>query len=120
MKTYNPTLIDRAREMRREMTPAEKHLWYDCLRLQPVRFRRQRPFGPFILDFFSPAIKLVVEVDGDSHCIEKGTMYDMGRTSYLVGLGLTVLRFTNREVLDNLQGVDDSIRQCVSSLAGQK
>ncbi|HEU0265614.1 MAG TPA: DUF559 domain-containing protein, partial [Geobacterales bacterium] len=45
MRTYNPALINRARTMRREMTPAEKHLWFNCLRHLPIKFRRQRPFG---------------------------------------------------------------------------
>jgi len=63
-------------------------------------------------------LKLVLEVDGDSHFIEKGITHDTGRTLFLEGLGLTVLRFTNNEVLRNLQGVDESIRQYIpASLA---
>jgi very-short-patch-repair endonuclease len=114
MKTYNPTLILRAREMRREMTPAEKYLWYNCLRLLPVRFRRQRPVGAFIADFYCPTLKLVLEVDGDSHFSEEGARYDTVRSSFLNGLGLTVLRFTNHEVLHNLPGVDESLRLCIA------
>ena len=97
--------------MRKEMTPAEKHLWYNCLRHHPVKFRRQRPFGVFIVDFYCPAMKLVIEVDGDSHFTEQGKAYDKERTLFLESLGLTVLRFTNCEVLDNLEGVDAGIRQ---------
>ena len=105
MKTYNPALIGRARAMRREMTPAERRLWYDCLRHLPVKFRRQRPIGRFIVDFYAPASKLVIEVDGDSHFEPQGIAYDRERTAYLHGLGLHVLRFTNDEVLNNLEGV---------------
>ena len=106
--------------MRREMTPAEKHLWFNCLRFPPVKFRRQRPFGAFIIDFYCPRIKLVVEVDGDSHFIGEAITYDTERTSFLEGFGLTVLRFTNNEVLNNLQGVDENIRQRIPASFAEK
>ena len=105
MKTYNPLLIERAQTMRREMTAAERRLWYDCLRHLPVKFRRQRPVGRFIVDFYAPSAKLVIEVDGDSHFDDQGIAYDRERTAFLQGLGMTVVRFTNDEVLQQLDGV---------------
>ena len=98
MKTYNTALVPRARSMRREMTPAEKHLWFNCLKLSPYKFRRQRPFGRFIVDFYCAELKLVIEVDGDSHFTEQGLAYDAERTQFLESLGLKVVRFTNAEV----------------------
>jgi very-short-patch-repair endonuclease len=115
MKTYNRVLIDRARSMRKEMTPAEKHLWFDCLCNLPVKFRRQRPFGAFIVDFYCPALKLVIEVDGDRHFSEQGLAYDRERTQFLESLGLAVVRFTNHEVLHQLEGVCERIREYVDS-----
>jgi very-short-patch-repair endonuclease len=70
MKTYNSVLIPRARAMRAEMTPGERHFWYRCLQRLPYKFRRQRPFGRFIADFYCPELKLVIEIDGDSHADE--------------------------------------------------
>lgn len=98
MKTYNTALVPRARSMRREMTPAEKYLWLNCLKLLPHKFRRQRPFGRFIVDFYCAELKLVIEVDGDSHFTEQGMAYDAERTRFLESLGLRVVRFTNAEV----------------------
>ena len=64
MYIYNQQLIPRAREMRKNQTPAEQFLW-QALRILPYKFRRQRPFGYFIVHFYCPVAKLVVEVDGD-------------------------------------------------------
>ena len=114
MKTYNPALIKHARAMRKEMTPPEKHLWYNCLRHLPVKFRRQRPFGRYIVDFYSPALKLVIEVDGESHFTDEGAAYDQERTRCLESAGLTVVRFTNDEVLHQLEAVFDRISRIIA------
>ena len=105
MKTYTHNLISRAREMRTNMTEAEKRMWYQCLKQLPDRFRRQRPFGSYIVDFYCAAYKLVVEIDGDSHASTGAQEYDAERTAYLQGLGLRVIRFSNQEVMENLDGV---------------
>jgi very-short-patch-repair endonuclease len=97
MHTYNQKLIPRAREMRKNQTASEQLLW-QVLRTLPYKFRRQRPFGHFIVDFYCPAVKLVVEVDGDSHFTDEAKAYDAERTAYLQGLGLLVVRFTNIDV----------------------
>ena len=63
----NPKLKGRAQRLRKNMTPQERHLWYDFLSTYPVRFRRQRTVGPYIVDFYCAAASLVVEIDGSQH-----------------------------------------------------
>jgi very-short-patch-repair endonuclease len=82
-------------------TDGERRLWR-LLRSKQVanlRFRRQQPIGPYIADFFCPAAKLIVELDGDQHATDKNAAYDAGRTCWLEERGYKVLRFTNGEVL---------------------
>ena len=98
MKPYNSDLIPYARAMRKEMTSAERRLWFCCLRLAPHKFRRQRPVGNYITDFYSAELGLVVEVDGDSHFEDEHIAYDRKRTAFLESRGLRVLRFTNEEI----------------------
>ena len=106
---YNPDLVAKARELRKNMTPAEKKLWYGYLRTFKYRVLRQRPIASFIVDFYCAALKLVIEVDGNSHFTEAGQAYDTERTSILEGYGLKVIRFTNDEVLENFEAVCDRI-----------
>lgn len=109
MKTYTSALIPRAREMRSNMTEPEKRMWYQCLKPLPHRFRRQRPFGPYIVDFYCADLKLVIEVDGDSHETGGAIAYDAERTVYLEGLGLRVIRFSNYDVMHNIEGVFEKL-----------
>jgi very-short-patch-repair endonuclease len=102
---YNPQLVPRAKELRQNMTQAEKQLWYSYLKTFKFRVLRQRPIGNFIVDFYCAELKLVIEVDGNSHFTEEGQNYDMERTQVLEGYGLKVMRFKNSEVLSNLEGV---------------
>ncbi|HEX7407891.1 MAG TPA: DUF559 domain-containing protein [Candidatus Binatia bacterium] len=100
----------RARELRRALTPAEQQLWHHLRsrQLAGYGFRRQYPVGRFIVDFFCPAAKLVIEVDGDTHAEQ--TDYDAERTRWLnQQKGYTVLRFTNGDVHRNLTAVLDAI-----------
>ncbi len=105
---YNPQLVARAKEMRKNPTIAERKLW-GYLRSFPVKFWRQRPIDNFIVDFYCPKLKLVIEVDGDSHFTDSGLIYDQERTRVLEGYGLRVIRFTNDEVLQNFEGVCEQI-----------
>ncbi|MFA5701588.1 MAG: endonuclease domain-containing protein [Desulfuromonas sp.] len=105
MKTYTKALISRARELRTNMTEPEKRMWYQCLKYLPHRFRRQRPFGPYIVDFYCAEQKLVIEIDGDSHTSDAAMAYDAERTALLEELGLRVIRFSNLEVMKNIEGV---------------
>ena len=102
---YNPKLISIAKKMRQNPTPAEKKLWQNYLRNFPVRVLRQRPIDNFIVDFYCASLNLAIEIDGESHFTEEGKHYDRERTRILSGYGLTVIRFTNIEVLQNFEGV---------------
>ena len=94
----NPNLLGRVRALRAAATREERRLWYDFLSSYPVPFRRQRPIGPYIADFYCPKARLVIELDGSQHYGPEGLARDADRTRYLEGLGLTVLRFANTEL----------------------
>ena len=94
---YKSTLISRAKELRKQATPQENHLWYDFLRSYPVRFQRQKTIDSFIADFYCHAAKLVIEIDGSQHYEQQGQAYDRERTAILEHYGLEVLRFSNRD-----------------------
>ena len=106
---YNRNLVPKAKELRKNMTAAERKLWYECLRGFPFRVLRQRPINNFIVDFYCAKLKLVIEVDGDSHFTVEAQAKDKERTDILQGYGLTVIRFTNDDVLNNLEGVCETI-----------
>lgn len=110
---YNPKLRDRARALRKNMTPAELKLWKRCLRNFPVRVMRQRPIDNFIVDFYCSALRLVIEIDGDSHASAAAQARDAERTSILEGYGLTVVRFTNEEVLREFEAVCAALQAMV-------
>ncbi len=98
--------IAKARALRRRMTVAERKFW-SLVRNNRlgVKFRRQVPFGPYIVDFFCFSAKLVVELDGSQHYRAEGKEYDFHRDQFLKSHGLTVLRFSNKEFLANQDGV---------------
>ncbi|AFZ51002.1 endonuclease domain-containing protein [Dactylococcopsis salina] len=102
---YNRKLVSRAKELRKNMTVAEQKLWKNYLKTFPYRVYRQRPIENFIVDFYCPKLKLVIEIDGDSHYQENAQSYDKERTQILQTYGLKVIRFQNDEVLDNFAGV---------------
>lgn len=93
------------------MTRHERHLWYDCLKLLPLPFRRQRQFGNYIVDFYCPDRKLVVELDGSQHYEPSSETYDADRDAYLESLGLRVLRFSNSDVDTQFESVCQTIWQ---------
>jgi very-short-patch-repair endonuclease len=97
----------RAKQLRTLMTDAERRLWY-VLRSRGVgvKFRRQVPLGPYIVDFVSFDAKVIVEVDGGQHADNKR---DVARDRYFTGRGYRVLRFWNNDVLSNPEGVLESI-----------
>ena len=117
-KTYNPQLIANARSLRCEMSPAERRLWFDGLKTLDIRFRRQRPVGRYIVDFYCAKAKLVVEIDGNTHDSDAAQKYDAERTMYLQSLGMMVARFSNADVLQNLEGVLVEIRGLLEERIG--
>ena len=102
---YNPELIPRAKTLRKNMTPAEKKLWYGFFQNLSVRVLRQRPIHHFIVDFYCPTHKLVIEIDGVHHATDKTKAYDQERTLILEGYGLQVIRFTNQQVMNAFKEV---------------
>jgi very-short-patch-repair endonuclease len=117
---YNRQLVEKAKELRKNMTPAEKRLWYGYLRTFKFRVLRQRPIDNFIVDFFCAQLKLVIEVDGEGHFTNDGRDYDWERTQILEGYGLTVLRFTNDEVLQDWEGVCRRIEESIPPTSSLK
>jgi len=97
----------RAKQLRRTMTRAETLLWrhLKAHRLAAIGFRRQSPIGDYIADFVSHSCKLVVEVDGESHDFEERQRHDKQRDQWFASRGYRVLRFTNDDVMKNLEGV---------------
>jgi very-short-patch-repair endonuclease len=95
--------VQKARELRRSPSPPESLLWRQ-LRERPrgLKFRRQHPFGPFIADFYCPAVKLVVEVDGDSHDMGNRPAEDARRERWLREQGLRVIRFNAADVMKDV------------------
>ena len=110
---YNPALVARAKELRKNMTPAEKKLWYQYLKTFEFRVLRQRPIDHFIVDFYCPTLKLVIEIDGESHFTDEGQDYDRERTQRLEGHGLQVLRFTNQQILKSFENVCGEIQALI-------
>ena len=106
---YNPNNASRAKEMRKSMTSAEKKLWFLFLKDFKYRIYRQRPILNYITDFYCSKLKLVFEIDGDSHFTEDGIEYDNYRTKAFESLGIKVIRFTNIEVSSNFNGVCEKI-----------
>jgi len=105
--------LERAKELRREMTPAEKLLWQQIrAKKLGVRFRRQQVIQGFIVDFYCHKAALVVEVDGDIHDLQKEE--DARREKALSELGLRVVRFGNDEVVRNVSAVVGRIRDSIS------
>lgn len=111
MLVYNLKLKTYSRELRKNMTDAERRLW-SKLRLKQLegyRFQRQRIIGEYIVDFYCAGAKLIIEVDGGQHFTDEMAEADRKRDGYLRNQGLKVLRFTDTDVLKNTEGVVESI-----------
>jgi very-short-patch-repair endonuclease len=112
-KTYkffqnaSPDAFEKGRALRQRTTDAEEKLWLALRnrKLGGLKFRRQHPFVEYILDFFCNELSLAVEVDGDYHLTQEQKAYDENRTGFLVDCGLTVIRFTNAQVMNELNQV---------------
>jgi very-short-patch-repair endonuclease len=102
---YNHNLNELARQMRKNPTPAERKLWEEHLYNLPVRVLRQKPIDRFIVDFYCASVKLAIELDGQQHATEEGMSYDTERSAILASYGITVIRFSNQEVLNDFENV---------------
>ncbi len=107
---------DKRRYLRNNATYVERTLWQYLKgkKLKGYKFRRQHGLGLYIVDFYCPQAKLVIEIDGDSHYTDASIMYDKKRQRYIESLGIKIIRFTNDEVRDNLSEVLDIINNQLS------
>ncbi|MBQ8899189.1 MAG: endonuclease domain-containing protein [Clostridia bacterium] len=117
MKDYNSDNIPLARNLRRNMTPWERKLWYDFLRTYPIRFQRQKAIGDYIVDFYCAKKGLVIELDGGGHYSAEQAQKDELRTGELEGMRLTVIRICNLDIDCNFRGVCEYIDQTVKRLS---
>ena len=102
---HNSKLKSYAQELRKNMTKEERHLWYDYLNTYPIRFRRQVAIENYILDFYCSAVKIAIELDGSQHFTPDGKLHDKNRTKQLEKLGITVIRYSNYDIMKNFRGV---------------
>ena len=104
-RKHNADLTINARNLRKNMTKEERHLWYDFLKRYPVRFLRQKVIDNYIVDFYCHSARLIIELDGSQHYDEKGLLKDKIRTEIIEQRNLTVIRIPNNEVNRNFEGV---------------
>ena len=105
MIEYNKNNIAFAKDLRKNMTPWERKLWYEFLRSYPIRFQRQKAIGDYIADFYCAKARLVVELDGGGHYDLSAMKNDEIRTKALEAHGLKVIRFCNLDIDRNFYGV---------------
>jgi very-short-patch-repair endonuclease len=114
---YNKNLTTLARENRGNPTKAESKIWHEVLRKRQFanfKFLRQKPIGNYIVDFYCSELRLVIEIDGDSHA--ETIEYDAERTKLLNSLGLQVVRYTNDDVFRNIEGVYDHLSKEITNI----
>ncbi len=112
---YNKSLTEKARQNRKNPTPAERRLWFEVLRhkqFNHLKFTRQKPLGDYIVDFYCAEQRLAIEIDGDSHDAQQ--QQDATRTRRLNALGIEVIRYTNAEIMHHLEGVHESLLKHVT------
>ena len=115
MYKYNKNLVSNAQELRKNMTPEEKHLWYDFLKVAPFSAKRQKNVENYILDFYIPSAKIAIELDGSQHYSEEHRLADSQRDQRLAEYGIKVLRYLNADVNNNFYGVCQDILNHIKS-----
>ena len=113
-----PDVFKKAKQLRKDETKAEKVLWTRLNRKQMMglQFRRQHPINRFIADFYCAKIKLVIEVDGGIHGLPENEAYDIGRSEILNDFGITVIRFSNEQIIYDIENVMIKIGNSVKNL----
>jgi very-short-patch-repair endonuclease len=112
---HDPEIKMRARELRKNMTPWERTLWYEFLKEYRPRFQRQKMIGHYVMDFYCAAARLAVELDGGQHFTDRGPEKDAQRTEEIGRYGVKVIRFSNRDVTDHFSTVCETIHRVVKS-----
>ena len=117
-RKHNSKIVPFAKELRKNMTKEERHLWYDFLREYSIKFTRQKVLGKYIADFYCAKASLVIELDGSQHYEDEGLVNDEKRTTYLEQYGIKVIRISNLDVLKNFEDVcmyiDNAVKQSLS------
>lgn len=104
------SILEKRKTLRKNQTEPEKKLWLYLRNEQlGVKFRRQHSIGEYIADFYCSKLKLLIEVDGDSHFTNEAIEYDQIRTKFFNSLGIDVIRFTNEDVMKSIEKVIDII-----------
>ncbi|MFA5604419.1 MAG: DUF559 domain-containing protein [Dehalococcoidales bacterium] len=118
MLSYRENLKKPSRKLRHKMTNTERYLWskLKMKQLNGYQFYRQKPIGNYIVDFYCPSAKMVIEIDGSQHFYDDGLEHDKERDAYINNLGLKALRFTSVDVLKNLEGVIDKILENMNEI----
>lgn len=109
MIPYNKKLVSLAKALRRNMTPEEKHLWYDFLKKLPYHVRRQHNIENYIVDFYIAEKKIIIEVDGTQHNSPEHQESDKQRDEVLASWGITVLRYSNESIRKDFNMVTEDI-----------
>ncbi len=117
-RKHNKSIVNNAKNLRKNMTKEERHLWYDFLRTYNIKFLRQKVLGKYIVDFYCAKAKLVIELDGSQHYDEEGIKKDKERTEYLEQYGVKIIRIPNNYINQNFNGVceyiDNIVKQSLS------
>ena len=113
MKQYNKSNIPLAKNLRKNMTPWERKLWYEFLREYPIRFQRQKSIGNYIVDFYCAKAKLIIELDGGGHYTDEQMKSDELRTKCLENMDLQILRICNIDIDNNFYNVCEYIDRVV-------
>ena len=111
MIPYNKKLVSNAQALRKNMTPEERHLWYDFLKRLPVNIRRQHNIENYIVDFYIAEQKIVIEIDGRQHLLPEHKEADEQRDAVMSSWGITVLRYSNDSIQNNFSAVTADILQ---------
>ena len=117
---HRKMMVRNSQILRKNMTPEERHLWYDFLKLLPITVKRQRVIGRYIVDFCISRAKLVIEIDGAQHFEKEHHKEDKIRDEFLKALGITVLRYTNSDITKNFDAVCEDILNHIPSLSNIK
>lgn len=113
MLPKNNKLLKNARQLRKEMTRHERHLWYDFLKDYPAKFYKQKIIGNYIVDFYCHSAKLVIELDGSQHYMDDGVYHDKERDKFLKEQSLKVIRISNADIDVNFKGVCEYIDKII-------
>jgi very-short-patch-repair endonuclease len=116
-----PEIFNIAKKLRKIQTESEKLLWSRLNNNQIIglQFRRQHPINRFIADFYCPKIKLIIEVDGSIHELPEYQVHDLGRSDVLNDFGITVIRFTNEQIIENIDSTVEQIKKISETLLNE-